>query len=391
MDTHLEPIPLIKQAHLLGAPGDPLLAGLPAGELSQCAHRAKLKFSPYWPVVSARSVYVRHRVLRILHELKVPEALQVVPVVESTYDPYALSPSGASGLWQLMPRTAKGLGVKWTGLIDGRRHVETSTRAAVQYLKKLHDRFDSWPLAFAAYHMGPNALARGLAKHPWKASDGLHAMPVPDITREYVQNIIGLAVLVDRGDLRFEPAIETSPVKLAAPFDLKAMQRQMGKDQLEVFRFNPGLNLARAHEPVTIHVPSTDIESWKQRPRVELPKYRLVRVKKGDSLWSIARKHHISVSSLKAANALHGNMLRIGQSIRIPSNDGTILAQANPLLGNGKRLRYSVRKGDSLWSIAKRFGTTPAAIARANNMSLHSPIFPGDKIWVHAHPRRNES
>ncbi|RMG91385.1 MAG: LysM peptidoglycan-binding domain-containing protein [Zetaproteobacteria bacterium] len=391
VDTALEPVPLIKQAHLLKAPTDPLLAGLSASELNQCAQRAKLKFSPYWPVVSERSAYVRHRVLSILHELKAPDALQVVPVVESTYDPYALSPSGASGLWQLMPRTAKGLGVKWTVLIDGRRHVETSTKAAVQYLKKLHDRFDSWPLAFAAYHMGPNALGRKLAEQPWKAGDGLDTMPVPEITKEYVRNIIGLAVLVDRGELRFKPAIKTSPVKLSGPFDLVAMSRQLGKDQLELFRFNPGLNLARAHLPITIHVPSSDITSWSQQPRLRLPKYRLVAVKKGESLWSIAHRYHVSVSSLKSTNALRSNILRIGQTIRIPSEDGSILAVANPLLSNGKRLRYSVRKGDSLWSIAKRFGTTPAAIAKANNMSLHSPIFPGDKIWVHAHPKRNES
>jgi len=368
---------------------DPVLEGLNPEDLNWTAARAKLKYTPYWHVVSERSSFVRHRILKVLQQLQAPTSLQAVPVVESTYDPYALSYSGAVGLWQLMPRTAKGLGVRSDAAINGRRHVETSTRAAVTYLQQLHDRFNSWPLAFAAYHMGPNALARALSAHPWRHSDGLHRMPIPQVTREYVQNIIGLAVLLDRGEFSFNDPIPTVAVTLHPPVNLALAQKQLNQMDNELFRLNPGLNRVEYHHtPITIHVPEQERISWQGLPSYKGPTYARVHIKSGDSLWKIAHQHHISVAELKRINHLPDYTLHIGQVLKIPSSgNGTLLAGLNPLLSNGNRLRYSVRKGDSLWKIARRFGTTPAAIAKINHMSLNSHIYPGDKIWVHAHPR----
>ncbi len=388
LSTDIQPQPLLSGAAMFPQRTDPVLEGLNVDDLNWTAAKAKLKYTPFWHVVSERSCFVRHRILNVLQQRHAPTSLQVVPVVESTYDPYALSYSGAMGLWQLMPRTAKGLGIQADAAVNGRRHVETSTRAAVTYLQQLHDRFNSWPLAFAAYHMGPNALARTLAKHPWQHADGLQNMPIPQVTREYVQNIIGLSVLLDRGEFTFDDPIHTAPVTLHPPVSLAQAQKQLGKTDNELFRLNPGLNRAEYHHtPVTIHVPEQELASWKKLPPYKGPTYARVRVKRGDSLWKIAHRHHVSVTELKRINHLSSHTLHIGQALKVPSSGGgTLVASINPLLSNGNRLRYSVRKGDSLWKIARRFGTTPAAIARINHMSLNSHIYPGDKIWVHAHP-----
>ena len=387
--TDIQAQPLLSGAAMFPQRTDPVLLGLNTEDLNLTAAKARLKYTPYWHVVSERACFVRHRILKVLQQLHAPTSLQVVPVVESTYDPYALSYSGAMGLWQLMPRTAKGLGIQADAAVNGRRHVETSTRAAVTYLQQLHDRFNSWPLAFAAYHMGPNALARLLAKHPWQHGDGLQAMPVPQVTREYVQNIIGLTVLLDRGEFAFDDPIRTVPVTLHPPVSLALAQQQMGKTNNELFRLNPGLNRAEYHHTdITIHVPEQEVADWQNLPPYQGPSYARVQVKSGDSLWKIARRHHVSLVELKRINHLSGHMLHIGQTLKVPSSSGaTLVAGINPLLSNGNRLRYSVRKGDSLWKIARRFGTTPAAIAKINHMSLNSHIYPGDKIWVHAHPR----
>lgn len=371
---------------------NPLTSGLPPQEIELLASKAKIKYAPYWQVIDDRARYVRHRILKVLDELHAPRALQLVPVVESTYDPYAFSHSGAVGLWQLMPRTARGLGLVSNRAMNSRRNVRQSTHAAARYLLTLHDRFQSWPLAFAAYHMGPNALAKALQQHPWHASDGTQRMPVPDITRTYVQNIIGLSILFERGDFHFSKPIETVPLTVQPPVDLVQLQQALGKQDQLLFRLNPGLNNATySREAITIQVPRSEQSQWLAMLPKAKPRFTQIRVKRGDTLWRIARAHHLSVAELKRINRLNGHAtLHIGQQLTVPASTGTIaVARANPLLLRGNRVRYRVRRGDSLWKIARRFGTTPAAIARINNMGLHTPIRPGDTLWVHA--RQGES
>jgi len=365
---------------------DPLFKGLTPEDLEMARASASKYYGKRWPTIQQRSRFVRFRMLESLNRQHVPSSLQIIPVVESTYNPYALSHAGALGLWQLMPRTAKGLGIEADKKFNGRRNIEQSTEAAVQYLMKLHDRFDNWPLALAAYNLGPNAVSRRLKKSPWDIAYGLEKMPVPTSTRAYVQHIIGLASLLEAGSLHFPEPIKTVPVHLKPPVDIHLLAKLGGMEKDDIFRFNPSLNQAQYFtRAVTIHVPEFKIQN---NISGSGPKFVQLKVRKGDSLWSIAKDHGTTLKLIKQINRDTGKILRIGQRLKIPANQ---LAKAspneNPLLPSNRRIRYKVRSGDSLWAIASRFGTTVKAISRVNSLARNSMIRPGDTLWVLAQVR----
>ena len=365
----------------------PLLQGLPTEEVARIQAEAKRIFAPLWPKISDRSRFVRARMISVLDRLDAPEGLQLVPVVESGYNPYALSQAGALGLWQLMPGTARVLGVRHRRGFDGRRHVEVSTDAAVRYLLNLHEQFGNWPLAFAAYHIGPGALARRIARHPWHVDDSINTMPVPNVTRTYVRHILGLAALTNMGVLRFPKPYQTQALNVQTPVDLTQLARTAGVDVDEFFRLNPGLDRSQyLRGEVTLQLTAKQLARLGGDWEPEGPKSIRVAVRSGDSLWRLAHDHHTSVASIRRLNPdLSHTTLHVGDLVWVPANR---LARAqllpNPLLARGRRIHYRVRSGDSLWTIASRFGTSPHAIARINQINTDS-VIRGDHLWIPAH------
>jgi membrane-bound lytic murein transglycosylase D len=366
-----------------------LFRGIPISDLAASQAEVKRHVLPHWPNIAERSRYVRGRLLPVLEAMDAPAGLQAIPVIESGYTPYALSHAGAMGLWQLMPRTAKGLGVSNSGGLNGRRNVETSTQAAVDYLISMRKRFDSWPLAFAAYHLGPTAVAKRLRRSPWVPEDGLNNMPVPSITRAYVRHVICFAALLEMKTVEFPEPFPTISLQLFPPVDLKMLASVSSLDRKILFLFNPGLDHSQyLKNEVTLHIPMEHETIVLQKLEEIGPKYVYATIQSGDSLWTLARRHHTSVSRLRSLNPGLGDLLSIGKQIKVPANQ---LARANPLpnplLSQGRRIRYKVRSGDSLWVIAQRFGTTTRDIARSNQISQTALIRPGDTLWIIARIR----
>ena len=369
----------------------PLLYGLSAEDIAQAEKIAQRSYQRHWLKTCKRSRYVRHRLIKTLKALGAPLALQLVPVVESGYNPYALSYAGALGLWQLMPATAKGLTVTSNHRFNGRRSIEESTDAAVRYLLQLHDRFDSWPLALAAYNIGLGSLSRRLRASPWDYSDGLEHLPVPASTRLYVQQIIGLASLLQKKKLSLPDPLITKQLHLEAPVDLNEVAKVAKLDPKELFFLNPGLNQSQYFsQSIHIHLPTDSYERVRTHRQEIAPRFSYIQVRSGDSLWKIAKKHHLSLAMIRHLNPRLGKFLQVGQRLKVPAATARHVAMVgneNPLLHQPHRLRYKVRSGDSLWRIAKRFGTTPRAIARINNLSLKKRIHIGDRLWILARPR----
>ena len=368
---------------------DPLLVGINPEDIVMSKAQAKRNFERSWRTIGIRSRYVRSRLLATLEELNAPLSLQVIPVVESTYDPYALSPAGALGLWQLMPRTAHVLGVRSKKEKNGRRNINDSTSAAARYLQSMYKQFNSWPLAIAAYNMGPYAVERRLRKKSWKNADGLENMPIPIGTRAYVQHVIGLAALLQDEEFDFPEPIETRSLSLQTPVDIELLAQISGLKKNDIFRFNPCLNQAQyLHKTIDIHIPADLLETTHNNLALAGPTYVKQTIKSGDNLWDIARSHNTSVHNLRKLNKGMGKYLRIGQHLRVPANRlAQAVADHNPLLSGGHRIRYKVRSGDSLWRIATQFGTTPKAIARSNQISLNHILRAGDVLWVFAKVR----
>lgn len=368
---------------------NPLLEGLTPADIASIQADAKRMYSKSWSPVAERSRYVRARILPILKDMQAPQQLEVVPVAESGYNPYAFSPVGATGLWQVMPGTARVLGMNAAKGYDPRRHVEVSTRGGVQYLLDMYAIFGNWPTAFAAYHRGPGDMARRLARHPWNPQDGLHRMPVPPVTMTYVRGILGLSILLQRGVWHFPEPWETHSVSIEGPIDVNQLAAAAGIDPEELYRFNPGLNHSQyLDSQIVLHVPESMMQPLLANVDQAAPEYVHTRVRNGDNLSVLARRHHTSVHDLKRINPGLTGMLHPGQTLLVPVG---LLDSANPplnpLLAQGRRIHYRVRNGDNLWTIAKRFGTTPAAIARANSIKRDKTLHPGDKLWLLARAR----
>jgi len=363
---------------------DVFLQGLLPQDIARAQASAKKHILPHWPRIMKRSTFVRQRLTNTLKSMHAPLSLQYIPIVESGYQPYALSRTGAMGLWQLMPGTAKHLGIKKNRYKDGRRNVETSTRAAITYLQTQHKRFGNWPLAFAAYNMGPYGLSKRLKKQPWTLHDGIENMPVPLETRNYVRQIIGLAALFKMQTIAFPTAIPTQAITLSAPVDLKQLANSSKLPDLLLFQLNPGLHYSQyLHHDITIHAPEENIFSLQEQQNFYRPKYIKINVRSGDSLWKLAHQHHTNVTHLHKLNPKLPHTLKIGMPITVPAYSfARARAASNPLLSQGRRIRYKVHKGDSLWSISRRFGTSTHAISRANQLSKKAIIRPGDRLWI---------
>jgi len=369
---------------------DPILAELSAQDIAIAKKLAWQRYHRGWHTVGARSVLVRDRITTILKQMQAPLSLQLLPVTESTYNPYALSSAGATGLWQLMPRTARLLGIKSDQAIDGRRSVEISTRTAVQYLLQLHQQFNNWPLAFAAYNFGPYALEQRLKRRPWKPDDGLASMPVPSSTRLYIQHIIGLIALHNSKKLLFPKPVKTVAMELNRPVDLKRLAVRTGRSETHLFQYNPGLRHSQYEKllPISIHVPVVDYDQLIHHKAGAAPEFIQYKIKQGDTLWQIARTTHCQVALLKRLNPRYARTLSIGRMLKIPAGRyGLTTSSANPLVPDRKHVRYTVRSGDSLWNIARRFGTTTKAIERYNGLNRNATIRAGDTLLIRSASR----
>jgi len=334
-------------------------------------------------------------VVDAVHRRQLPMELALLPIIESTLDPYAFSHRGASGLWQLIPTTAKQYGVTMDWWYDGRRDPVDSTAAALDYLTYLHDEFGDWLLAIAAYNGGEGRVRRALDNA--KPGAGFFDLKLPRETQRYVPKVLALAHLIAAdGDDRL-PQIDPAP-----PFYLMTIDDQVDIEKLasigafstdELFRFNAGLNRRATPPdgPYRLLVPSSYREAL-EAALDQYPKDRVLWsrhiVKRGETLASIAKHYDTTVASIRATNGLNTkSVLRPNQSllIGVAAIEPTTLPN-NPMLPSSKgtyRLTYTVRRGDSLARIADRFNVSIAAIAEWNDVDPGDVLRPGRRLVLH--------
>lgn len=334
----------------------------------------------------------------IYHELKkrqMPIELVFLPMVESAYDPLAYSPGGAAGLWQFMPRTGKHFNLHENHWYNGRRDIVASTNAALNYLQSLHKRFGNWHLALAAYNAGQGNVSKAIRKNKRlnKATD-YWSLPLPLETRQYVPRLIAWTkMLSEMSHSDFYP-IANQPyfenINIGSQLDL-AKAAQLAKiDNEKLLELNPSLYrwATPPNGPHRLLVPQQAAEQFKfalqQLPAKERVQWQQHKVKRGESLSVIASRYKVGVKTIKIANKLRNNTIRIGQNLMIPMS-------GNPQLNTfhqkkqpaGKPVIYRVQKGDSFWSIAKLYGVSIRQITRWNNLSAKSYLQPKQrlKIW----------
>ncbi|WP_448680247.1 LysM peptidoglycan-binding domain-containing protein [Pseudomonas nicosulfuronedens] len=363
---------------------------------------------------SERGAPYMHYVVERLEERDMPLELALLPMIESSYNPMAVSRAQAVGLWQFIPSTGTHFNLRQTNFYDGRRDITASTNAALTYLSRLHDMFNGdWLLALAAYNAGEGTVSRaiernerlGLPTDYWN-------LPLPQETQDYVPKLLALSQLVNAPTIY---GINLSPIanqpyftsiRVKPGLDLSQVAAAGDLDQDELQQLNPafkrGVTLDGPHH---LLVPLAKADSLKAgvenlQPVQLKPLVTTVasssgsryRVRKGDSLHSIAQRYRLSVAELKAANRLSANRLRNGQTLVIPGQPGrpTIEPESPRQLAQVESSKtvasarvatrsYTVKNGDTLWSIAKKNSVEVADLKRWNGLDSHG-VKPGQTL-----------
>lgn len=341
-----------------------------------------------------------------------PMEIALLPMIESAYNPAAYSRARAAGMWQFIPSTGRTYGLQQTWWYDGRRDVLAATRAALDYLQFLHQMFGDWELALAAYNCGEGNVQRAIAKNrrQGKPTDYVH-LKLPPETRNYLPKLQAVKNIVANPEL-FKITLEPLPsrpyfaVVTAPPHIDVIMAAKLAGVAEEEFRFlNPG-HQRPVITPVAnrqLLVPADKVDQFQanlennDQPLVTWQTYQF---KQGDKLDAVARKFDISVERLKEVNGLSARKrLRPGQMLLVPMEhddaatnlDETYLSRdfKAPVDDYHKRTVYRVKSGDSLNSIARRYGTSVAKLKDWNGLRSNS-VRAGQRltIWQQGAPQR---
>lgn len=332
-------------------------------------------------------------ILQEVQKRGMPTEIALLPGVESGFRPTAYSRHGAAGLWQFMPATGHYFGLKQDWWYDARRDLLASTNAALDYLQKLHKRFDGdWLLAIASYNAGGGRVARAVQKNldRGKPTD-FWSLSLPGETRQYVPRLLALARIIERPeqygvvlppieyDLRFVK------VEIGEQIDLKVAARLAGMNTEELLLLNAGFNRWATHPqgPHYLLLPADkgDLFSEKlaQLPDDRRMRWTRYRIKQGDNLGKIARNHGVSIHTLMQSNQLKNHRIRAGAHLLIPLSTSASAISVAPT-GN-RKVRYRVRKGDSLYAIAKQFGVKIGDLKKWNQLASDR-LRPGQKLTV---------
>ena len=330
-----------------------------------------------------------------------PLELALLPVVESAFNPVAYSRARASGLWQFIPATGKRYGLKQNWYYDGRRDVVAATRAALDYLQFLHAEFDDWLLAVAAYNCGEMNVTRAIARNKaaGKPTD-FFSLKLPKETRAYVPKLLAMRRIVanpaEHG-LIFAP-IANQPyfvkVDTAGQLDLHVAADLAELSKEEMLALNPAFNhwVTDPDGPHHLLVPvdreARLIAGIAALPATERVRVVYHRVRPGDTLGAIANKYGISVTALSATNKIRGTLIHPGQDLLIAASprgmDAQFVAERDYVQPArvATKGNHKVRRGDTLWSIARTHGVSLDRLATTNGLSRNGTLSVGQTLKI---------
>ena len=281
-----------------------------------------------------RSALLIPQLRPILEEVGAPRDLVYLAMIESGFRARARSRAGAQGVWQFIPATARAFGLKTGHFVDERADLGQATRAAARYLLALHDRFDDWYLAWAAYNAGPGRVRRAQTRTGesdfWSISSEL-----PRETRNYVPKLLAAATLAQRPEhygFRTpspEEVIETKLLPVSRPLSLEKIAEVCGLDGAMLWQLNPTLKQGIT-PPAHLYGKAFELRLPKVTPedcgdklaKVPVEETRFIqtyRVKRGDTLSGIARRWGAKILEIARANNITTrSTLKLGQKLIIP-------------------------------------------------------------------------
>lgn len=342
----------------------------------------------------------------IIEEVKaknLPAEFALLPAIESGFRAHAYSHSGAAGLWQFIPSTGRAFKLEQNWWYDGRRDVHASTKAATKYLKQLAKRFDNdWLLALAAYNAGGGNVNRALRRNRNnnKPTD-YWSLNLPNETLYYVPKLLALAKIFANAEeygitlKKLEHKPYFSIVNIGSQLDLAKAAELSAMSIDDIFQLNPGFNrgFTPPKGPHRLLVPVAKVKQFEENlallPDTERVKWQRHKIKSGENLSVIAQHYKIKTHVLHSVNHIKNTQIRAGKYLFIPISQ--VNAKHNPFVRanltnpNNKYLSYTVKSGDSLWSIAKKLDIHSKNIARWNKISLRTPLSLGQKLVIKQH------
>ena len=335
------------------------------------------------------SYYFLYFVIKELEKNNLPIELSILPYIESNYDPFSISPSGAVGMWQFMPRTGRLYELNKSWWSEDRHDPFKSTEAAIGYLKYLYQRFDGdIYLSIAAYNAGPSLVDKRINQNKRKGEDiDFWSLNLPTQTKNYVPKYIALRELI----LNPEKYGITLP---NIPYD-SVVQKIIIPGQVEILALSEYLEI----KPELLYKLNAGYTKWASAPKDEsiffIPKEKYFlfsseknpfnktndiywishTVNKGDNLWDLAIKYDTEVAVIKEVNYLNNDLLSINDNLLIPLGK----TKSNNFIPYEM---YIVSEGDTLWSIAKKYNLNVNNLARMNSLNKNEYLQLGQQLSI---------
>ena len=355
----------------------------------------------------------------IVSELKarnMPLELALLPIVESSYDPFAYSIGQAAGLWQMIPITASRFGLEQNWWFDGRRDLIFSTGAALDYLAYLYNYFDdNWLLAIAAYNAGEGSISKAIEKNQAKSMPtDFWNLELSRQTTAYVPRLLALIEII-KYPKKYNSEIPIinndkyfSIIKIDNQIDLALAAELAEMDLNELYLLNAGFNrwATSPNGPHRLLIPNenaiTFSEAHELLPANQRLRWKRHQVTYGETLSEIAEQYNTTAKQIKISNDMNSNVIRADKFLMIPvaynnlesyknTSDQRLISKQNKQRG-GERIEHIIKRGESLWLIARRYDVKINTLASWNNMSPKDMLSIGDKLvlWTKQPPINNK-
>jgi membrane-bound lytic murein transglycosylase D len=345
-----------------------------------------------------RSGRYRNIIVEELNKAGLPEELSWMPMIESWFNTRAFSRARALGLWQFIASTGNRFGLKRDQAVDERMDPIKSTRAAIKYLTELHLHFGDWTTALAAYNCGEYRVKRIIRSQAINYLDNFWDLylKLPRETARFVPRFVATLLIINNPEKYGfslptpDPPLQYENISVNKPVRLSSLSKALGLETEELATLNPELRQKSTPDSeyllkVPVGLGEQTLTSINTLPRYIPPVASYINhyVRRGETLSEIAERYRTSVSAIARLTGLRSvNFIRPGQRLKIPvRRSSRSYASPPPLIKEGEKLIYVVRRGDSLSKIARDYNTTIQKIKEDNNLTSNN-LDVGQKIVI---------
>ena len=335
------------------------------------------------------SYYFIYFVINELEKNNLPLELAILPYIESNYDPFSISPSGAVGMWQFMPQTGRLYKLNRSWWNEDRHDPFKSTEAATEYLKYLYQRFDQdIYLTIASYNAGPSLVDRRINQNKRRGENiDFWSISLPAQTKNYVPKYIALRELIFNSekyglkmpDIPYESVVEK--VTIPGQVEILALSEFLEIKPELLYKLNAGYTkwASAPKDESVFYIPkekyyllTTDKNPFNMSNDINWISHN---VKKGDNLWDLSKKYDTEVKIIKEINYLDSNLLSIDDTLLIPLSK----SKSNTFIPYEM---YIISEGDTLWSIAKKYNLNVHDLASMNSLNKNDYLQLGQQISI---------